>query len=126
MIKIAKEKAFENKIKAYLKSIGAYFIKTHGDRFSRVGTPDIIACVNGHFVAVEVKAENGKPSELQLYHLEQIALAGGYGAIIVPTEGVEKIKTYISKNYPEYDNTNVIDLKIFKKVVETLLTSQQK
>ena len=66
VIKIAKEKAFENKIKDYLKSIGAYFIKTHGDRFSRVGTPDIIAWVNGHFVAVEVKAENGKPSELQI------------------------------------------------------------
>ena len=93
MIKIAKEKAFENKIKAYLKSIGAYFIKTHGDRFSRVGTPDIIACVNGHFVAVEVKAENGKPSELQMYHIEQINKAGGYGVILYPKgfEGFKKI-----------------------------------
>ena len=123
---MAQEKNYENKVKDYLKPIGAYFIKTQGDRFSKSGTPDIVACVNGHFVATEVKAENGKPSELQLYHLEQIQKAGGYGAIIVPTEGVEKIKTYISKNYPEYDNTNVIDLKIFKKVVETLLTSQRK
>ena len=64
------EKIFENKIKSYLKSIGAYFIKTHGDRFSKVGTPDILACVNGKFVAVEVKGEKGKPSELQLYHLD--------------------------------------------------------
>ena len=100
MIKIASEKAFENKIKAYLKSIGAYFIKTHGDRFSRVGTPDILACVNGHFVAIEVKAENGKPSELQLYHIEQIRKAGGYGVILYPS------------NY-----------EIFKKDVEKLLTS---
>ena len=120
---MGKEKNYENKVKDYLKSIGAYFIKTHGDRFSKIGTPDIIACVNGCFVAVEVKAENGKPSEQQLYHLEQIALAGGYGAIIVPTEGVEKIKTYISKNYPEYEYVNVIDFEKFKKVVETLLTS---
>ena len=82
VIKIAAEKNFENKIKAYLKSIGAYFIKTHGDRFSRVGTPDIIACVNGHFVAVEVKAENGKPSDLQLYHLDEIRKADGYGVIL--------------------------------------------
>ena len=80
------EKVFENKIKAYLKSIGAYFIKTHGDRFSRVGTPDIIACVNGHFVAVEVKAENGKPSDLQLYHIQQIKKAGGYGVILYPKD----------------------------------------
>ena len=120
---MASEKTFENKIKAYLKSIGAYFIKTHGDRFSKVGTPDILACVNGHFVAVEVKAENGKPSELQLYHIEQIQKAGGYAAIIVPTEGIEKIEKYISENYPEYEYVNVIDLKIFKKDVENLLTS---
>ena len=120
---MAQEKNFENKIKSYLKSIGAYFIKTHGDRFSRVGTPDIIACINGHFVAVEVKSENGKPSELQLHHLKQIDLSGGFSAIIVPTEGVERIEKYIIENYPEYEYVNVIDLEKFKKVVESLLTS---
>ena len=83
---MAKEKAFENKIKAYLNSIGAYFIKTHGDRFSRVGTPDIIACINGHFVAVEVKADKGKPSDLQLYHIQQINNAGGYAIILYPKD----------------------------------------
>ena len=88
-----REKLYENKIKAYLKSIDAYFIKTHGDRFSKVGTPDIIACVNGHFVAVEVKAENGKPSELQLYHLEQIRKAGGNSFLLYP-KGFEDFKNY--------------------------------
>ena len=98
---MSSEKNFENKIKAYLKSIGAYFIKTHGDRFSRIGTPDIIACVNGHFVAVEVKATTGKPSELQIYNIEQINKAGGYGVILYPK-----------------------DFENFKKVCENLLTSQ--
>lgn len=88
---MASEKTFENKIKLYLKSIGAYFIKTHGDRFSKVGTPDILACVNGHFVAVEVKAENGRPSDLQIYHIEQIKKAGGYGIILYPKD-FEKFK----------------------------------
>ena len=89
---MAKEKVFENKIKVFLKSIGAYFIKTHGDRFSRVGTPDILACVNGRFVAVEVKAENGKPSELQLYHIKQIKKAGGLACVLYPKD-FEKFKT---------------------------------
>lgn len=117
------EKSYENKIKNYLKSIDAYFIKTHGDRFSRVGTPDIIVCINSKFIALEVKAENGKPSELQLYHIEQILNAKGYGAIIVPTEGIKKIKKYISENYPQYNYINVIDFEKFKKDVESLLTS---
>ena len=96
-----REKVFENKIKAYLKSIGAYFIKTHGDRFSKVGTPDIIACVNGHSVAVAVTAETGKPSELQLYHLEQIRKVAGYSFLLYPK-----------------------DFEDFKKICENLLTSQ--
>ena len=89
---MGKEKVFENKIKAYLKSIGAYFIKTHGDRFSKVGTPDIIACVNGKFVAIEVKAENGKPSELQLHHIDQIRKAGGLACVLYPKD-FEEFKT---------------------------------
>lgn len=120
---MAQEKVFENKIKDYLKSIGAYFIKTHGDRFSKVGTPDIIACVNSTFIALEVKATTGKPSELQLYHLKQIISSGGFGAIIVPREGVERIEKYILENYPAYEYVNVIDLENFKKVVENVLTS---
>lgn len=83
---MGQEKSFENKIKAYLKSIGAYFVKTHGDRFSRVGTPDILACVNGKFVAIEVKAANGKPSKLQIYHIEQIIKSGGIGYILYPKD----------------------------------------
>lgn len=83
---MAQEKVFENKVKLYLKSIGAYFIKTHGDRFSKIGTPDILACINGRFVGIEVKAPNGKPSELQLYHIEQIKKAGGYGVILYPKD----------------------------------------
>ena len=59
---------------------------THGDRFSKVGVPDILACVNGHFVAVEVKAENGKPSELQLYHLDEIRKAGGLAFLLYPKD----------------------------------------
>ena len=98
---MANEKTFENKIKAFLKSKGAYFIKTHGDRFSRVGVPDIIACVNGHFVAVEVKSATGKPSELQLYHLDEIQKAGGHSFLLYPK-----------------------DFENFKNFLENLLTSQ--
>lgn len=95
---MAGEKIFENKIKNHLKSIGAYFIKTHGDRFSKVGTPDIIACVNGKFVAIEVKAEKGKPSELQLYHIREIQRAGGYATVLYPKD-FEEFKKLIDKSF---------------------------
>ena len=79
------EKTFENKVKLYLKQKGAYFIKTHGDRFSKVGVPDLIVCYKGLFIGIELKAPNGKPSELQLAHLKMIHKAGGMSMLLRPS-----------------------------------------
>ncbi len=99
---IAAEKQFENKIKAFLKQQGCYYIKTHGDRFSKKGTPDLIINCNGFFVAAELKAPNGVASELQKYHVEEIKKAGGIALILYPsgyedfTKLIKFLKTYES------------------------------
>lgn len=88
MRKIAQEKNFENKIKAFLKEQGAWFIKYWaGSKFTKDGIPDILACINGYFVAIEVKASNGKPSELQKYHVKKINYeANGIAVILYPQD----------------------------------------
>lgn len=92
---MASEKNFENKIKRYLKDHGAYFIKYWaGAQFTKSGVPDILACVNGYFVGIEVKAQNGKPSELQLYNIQQIRKAGGLAYVVYPS-GWERFKEII-------------------------------
>lgn len=86
-ITIAAEKNFENKIKAFLKEQRAWFIKYWaGSKFTKTGIPDILVCFNGYFVAVEVKAQNGKPSDLQLYHAGKINEAGGFAVILYPRD----------------------------------------
>ena len=85
------EKTFENKVKLYLKQKGAYFIKTHGDRFSKLGVPDLIVCYKGLFIGIELKAPNGKPSELQLYNLREIEKSGGISYLLYPKD-FEKFK----------------------------------
>lgn len=79
----------------------------------------LINC-NGFFIGAEVKAENGVPSELQLYHLRQINDSGGIGFILIPTKGIEKVRNYIAKNYPEYSDTKIYDFEKFKKLIEFL------
>lgn len=79
------EKIFENKIKRMLKDNGAYFVKFFANGFTRSGVPDILACVNGYFVGIEVKAETGSPSDLQLYNIEQIRDAGGFAFVVYPS-----------------------------------------
>lgn len=84
---MAQEKIFENKIKAFLKNHNAWFIKYWaGAQFTKSGIPDILASVNGYFVAVEVKAANGKPSELQEYQVGKINHSGGFAVILYPKD----------------------------------------
>ena len=91
---MAAEKNFENKIKKYLKDKGCYCIKFFANSFTKVGVPDLIACVNGYSLWIEVKAQNGRPSELQLYNVEQIRKAGGFAYVVYPS-GWKKLKDII-------------------------------
>lgn len=83
---MAAEKQFEEKVKRFLKEQGCYYIKTHGDRFAKKGTPDLIVCCNGFFLGIELKAATGKPSELQVYHVDQIKKSGGVAQILYPKD----------------------------------------
>lgn len=90
---MAAEKIFENQIKNFLKSLpNTYYFKYWAGPYSKSGIPDIIACVNGRFVAIEVKAENGHPSELQKRNIRLIQESNGYAYIVYPKdfEGLKK------------------------------------
>ena len=88
------EKRFETKIKEFLDSQGAYYIKYFANRNTKSGIPDILACVNGYFVAIEVKAQNGTVKALQEHHLTEIRIAGGFSFVLYPS-GFEEFKKFI-------------------------------
>lgn len=50
------------------------------------GIPDLLLCLKGRFVAIELKNEDGKPSALQLYNIERIKESGGEAFILRPSE----------------------------------------
>ena len=81
------EKIFEDKVKAYLESKGAWYVKYWGGGFyTKRGIPDILVCYKGRFIAVETKADNGRPSELQLHHIKKIKDAGGIAMVLYPKD----------------------------------------
>lgn len=86
---MAAEKTFENKVKKYIEEQGGWQVKFFANRMTKTGIPDILACINGYFLAIEVKAKNGKPSELQKYHVKKINDAGGYAIILYPNQDVQ-------------------------------------
>lgn len=82
-------------------------MKFFANNFTKSGIPDILACVNGYFVGVEVKAQNGKPSELQLYNIRKIREAGGFAVVLYPS-GFDKFKQFILNLNQEIFNRDSI------------------
>lgn len=100
---MAEEKNFENKIKKHIESVGGWQVKFFANSMTKKGVPDILACVRGIFVAIEVKATHGKPSDLQIYHCKKIREAGGIAFIVYPS-GWDTLKQIL-------DHLNSIDLE---------------
>lgn len=71
----------KDKVVGILKDEGVYYFfpATHG--YGRSGVPDIIACVNGQFMAIECKAGTNKPTALQVREIERIRQANGVAAV---------------------------------------------
>lgn len=85
------EKRFEEQVKKWLKEHNAWYVKTWSNGIQRAGIPDLIICWKGRFIGLELKAENGRPSELQKREVDQIKKAGGIAMILYPS-GFEDFK----------------------------------
>lgn len=89
-------------MKKFLEENGAWFVKFFANSYTKSGIPDVLACVNGYFVGIEVKAQNGKPSELQLYNVRKIREAGGFAMVLYPS-GFDTFKEFITElNHDNY------------------------
>ena len=100
---MAAEKNFENRLKRWLESVGVYPLGTPrqkittppcgyyekrwgGGQFTKSGLPDMHIVVNGKSFDFELKAPNGRPSELQKFVVDQINACGGSARIVYPKD----------------------------------------
>ena len=90
------EKKLQDKVIDYLKSRGIYHLNLFGDGWSGKGKPDVIACINGRFVAFELKVGENDLQDDQKIHRLRIQRSKGL-------------------HYSPYT------LEEFKKIVEELL-----
>lgn len=79
------EAKVKKKVVEILHKYNAYYFfpATHG--YGRSGVPDIVCCVNGKFVAFEVKAGNNQPTALQEREIRNIQETKGIAAVIRET-----------------------------------------
>lgn len=88
------EKDIENKIKDYLFENNYYYFKVHGSKFMQPGIPDIVACINGLFVGIEVKTKIGIQSDAQKIHERNILASGGH---YILARSLEEVIEYVER-----------------------------
>ncbi len=80
------ESKIQSKILKELKAAGIYAHKNITT--NKKGIPDILVCYRGKYVALEVKRPGGKPTELQLWNINEIRKSGGVAEIVYGWEDV--------------------------------------
>ena len=128
---MTKEKQFENCVKKWLNSQGVYaagtpsqkmqadqhgwYFKVWGGGLQKAGIPDILMCINGFFVSVELKSKTGTPTDLQKLNTERINTSGGIGIILYPDD-FEEFKQLISTllSFDEWINFETVCPKLMK------------
>ena len=108
---MAAEKNFENRLKKWLEKQGIYPLgtpkqKMHttpcgyyekrwgGGVYTKKGLPDLHIVVNGINIDAEVKAPNGKASDLQKHNVVQINQSGSIAMVLFP-DGFENFKKIV-------------------------------
>jgi hypothetical protein len=61
----------------FLTSIGAWYFRPFMAGYGQSGIPDIICCIGGRFVGIEVKREGKAPTPRQEFRMKKIRNAKG-------------------------------------------------
>lgn len=77
-----KENELQRKCISHAKSMGVYIINIQPDGKGLKGVPDLILCLNGKFVGVELKVGNNTLSNAQKIQRNRIEKSGGMVKII--------------------------------------------
>ena len=77
---MTKEQDIQTSIMNYISSIGGLPLKFNNiGIYAKAGVSDILACIRGRFVAIEVKKPGNKPSALQENFIKAVNTVGGLG-----------------------------------------------
>lgn len=105
---ILTEKQITQQIRDLLGVLGAKHYKIYQTLGSERGIPDILACLQGRFVAIEVKARNRQPSEEQKRQLIELNMAG---AVAFPAWSLDDVIRVIRQEFPDL-GARILDYEV--------------
>ena len=90
-----KEALVKNQIKKRLKAARAYWTMPVMTGMATNGTPDFAVCYQGRYLAIEAKAGDGVPTELQWARLMEVERAGG-DTMVINESNLDVLDAYLA------------------------------
>lgn len=86
-----KESKLQADVEAWLRYKGIYFVHLNEARGNKIGVPDLVCCMAGKFVAIELKTEKGRVSKAQEENMQEIGKAGGLAVVCRSLDEVREV-----------------------------------
>lgn len=99
------EASLQRKCQAIIRKYDGYVFKNNGNMFTESGRPDLVGCIKGRFIAIELKREGHlrELSEAQKIVGQKIRNAGGFWIATDKAEIVEALCIKIINEANEND-----------------------
>lgn len=85
----------KDQIKKRLKTARAYYTMPVMTGMATNGTPDFAICYQGRYLAIEAKAGDGAPTELQWARLMEVERAGG-DTMVINESNLDVLDAYLA------------------------------
>ena len=85
------EGLLKTRIRKKLTDMGIFWSSIQGGPGSKPGDPDLIICLRGRFVGIEVKTSSGRQSPVQKVREEQIIASGGIYKVVRNMDDLMKV-----------------------------------
>jgi len=92
------ERDLQKKCLRWVRSLSkVWYLKVVGNAVQASGVPDILLCIKGKFIAIELKRPDGTGvlSDIQQANIERIREAGGQAYVV---DSFEEFKRIIEEN----------------------------
>jgi Holliday junction resolvase len=94
------ESLVKKNVRKLLDDLKIYHFMPPANGFGRAGIPDIVGCMDGHFIAVECKAGKGTTTALQDRELNAILNHGG-SVFIAREHNLDDLKLLLEEKRDE-------------------------
>lgn len=87
----APEARIKTEIRKYLSSQKIFWSSVQNGFGAKPGDPDLICCIDGRFVAIEVKTPEGRQSDIQKQRELEIMDSGGWYFVVRSLDDLKSI-----------------------------------